>query len=376
MLALLVLGLFVLVIIAGALPRLRNRERVRRETRDLAIPFVTIVRPDRSAPAQDIVLPGNVEAFANAPIFARANGYLRKWHVDIGAHVSKDQLLAEIDVPELTQQLQQARSTLAASEAQLRVAEATAKRYTELRQTHAVSQQEVDTAVGALQTNQGTVAANQASVRQLEQQVAFAQVRAPFAGIITARNVDVGDLINAGSSTAAGTALFQIAQPNKLRVYTSVPERSATAVTPGMAATLSLAAFPDRRVAGTVVRSANAIDPTTRTLLVEIEVPNPTKTLFSGTFAEVRLAIPTTQGVFTVPVEALLFRNEGLQVATVVGDRAVMKSIVPLRDFGDRIEVGSGLTGDELVILNPPDSIANGSPVRVAPPSMPILSKR
>jgi RND family efflux transporter MFP subunit len=373
----LAIGVVVLVVAIafGALPRLRNRDRVRTETNRQAIPSVLVVRPEREATAQGLVLPGNVQAYATAPIFARANGYVRSWRADIGARVTKGEVLAEIEIPEVKQQLQQARGTLAAAEANQQLADATAKRFTELRDTRAVSQQEVDTAVGSQAANRATVAANKANVRQLEQLLSYSRVVAPFDGIITARNVDVGDLINAG---AGSTALFQIAKADVLRVYVSIPEADAPFVTKGMEAELKLQAHPGGVIKGTLVRTANAIDPQTRTLLAEIQVPNPTLELFSGAFAEVHLAIPAPRTVFTIPVDTLLFRKEGLHVATVVDGKVVIKQITPGRDFGEKIEVTSGLTGGELVIQSPADSIATGDQVRVeqARPPHPTVSER
>jgi RND family efflux transporter MFP subunit len=373
-----VIGVAVLAvaIIAGAVPRLRRSKRVRVATAENAIPYVAVTHPTHVAAAQEIVLPGNVQPFTSAPIFARVNGYVRSWHFDIGAHVKRGQLLAELDVPELVQQLQQARGTLAASQASLRLAEVTAKRYTDLRETRAVSQQDVDTAVNTYSSNQATVAANTANVGQLAAQLAYARVVAPFDGIISVRNVDIGDLVNAGSTATAGTALFQMVKSDTLRVYISVPEPYAAAVTPKLPAELVLMAHPGARVNGTVVRTASAIDPTTRTLLVEIHVPNPTLELFSGAFAEVHLRIPSRSTSFTIPVESLVFRKEGLQVATVVDGHAVIKPITPGRDFGDRIEVNQGLTADDALIVSPPDSIATGQQVRISqPPSRSAVSQ-
>jgi RND family efflux transporter MFP subunit len=324
------------------------------------------VYPERSAPAQKILLPGSVQAYASAPIFARASGYVKAWHADIGTHVKAGQLLAEIEVPEVDQQLQQARGALDAAKANLRTSEATAKRFEGLAQTRAVSKLEVDNAVGAFQANQANVQAAEANVRQLEKVLSYAHVRAPFDGVITMRNVDVGDLINAGSSSAPNTALFQISQSDKLRVYVSVPEAYAQSVKPGLVAALTLAALPGRQFPGTLVRTANAIDPATRTLLVEIRVDNPSGELFAGAFSEVHLDIPRTDPVFTVPVETLLFRHEGLQLATVANGRVILKTVTPGRDFGTTIEIVHGLTGGEAVVVSPPDSIETGDLVRTS----------
>jgi RND family efflux transporter MFP subunit len=293
----------------GALTRLRERSTVRKETDELAIPTVSVIHPERAAPEQEIMLPGNVVAYGDTPIFARSNGYVQQWYVDIGARVKQGKLLAMIATPEVDQQVQQARGTLAAGQANLRLAEETAQRFTELRATRAVSQQDVDNAVGALKANQATVRAEEATLRQLEQQQAFQQVRAPFDGIITVRNIDVGDLINAGASATPGTELFHIVQSDKLRVYVNVPEPSAQATRPGLVADLRFAILPTSRFTGTLVRTASAIEPSTRTLRIEILVDNPTGILFAGAYAQVRLKVPIGRDIFLIPVAALLFRR-------------------------------------------------------------------
>ena len=272
---------------------------------------------------------------------------------------------------EIDQQVQQARSTLAVGQANLRLAQETAQRFTELRATRAVSQQDVDNAVGALRANQATVRAEQATLRQLEQLQAFEQVRAPFDGIITVRNIDVGDLINAGASATPGTELFHIVQSDKLRVYVNVPEPSAQATRPGLVADLSFAILPTSRFTGTLVRTANAIEPSTRTLRIEILVDNPAGILFAGAYAQVHLKVPIGRDVFLIPVAALLFRREGLHVATVASGKIVMKAVTPGHDLGDRIEIVQGLTADDAVVMNPPDSITAGEPVQIAPPVRP-----
>ncbi len=355
----------------GALPRIRARHTARDETAELAVPTVAVIHPEREAPEQEIVLPGNVVAYGDTPIFARSNGYVRQWFVDIGGRVKQGQLLAVIQTPEIDQQLQQARGTLATDQANLRLAEATARRYTELRTTRAVSQQDVDNAVSAVKANQATVRAQEAAVRQFEQLQAFEQVRAPFDGIITVRNIDVGDLINAGASPTPGTELFHIVQPGKLRVYVNVPEPSSQATRPGLVAELTFAILPASRFTGTLVRTANAIEPSTRTLRIEILVDNPTGILFAGAYAQVHLKVPIGRDIFIIPVATLLFRREGLHVATVSNGRIVMKAVTPGHDFGDRIEIVHGLTAEDAVVMNPPDSIANGEQVRVAPPVHP-----
>jgi RND family efflux transporter MFP subunit len=355
----------------GALPRLRERSTVRKETDELAIPTVSVIHPERAAPEQEIVLPGSVVAYGDTPIFARTNGYVKQWYVDIGARVKQGQLLALIATPEVDQQVQQARGTLAAGQANLRLAGETAQRFTELRATRAVSQQDVDTAMGGLRANQATVRAEEATLRQLEQLQAFQQVRAPFDGIITVRNIDVGDLINAGASATPGTELFHIVQSDKLRVYVNVPEPSSQNTRPGLVAELTFAILPTSRFTGKLVRTANAIEPSTRTLRIEIMVDNPTGILFAGAYAQVRFKVPIGRDIFLIPVAALMFRREGLHAATVSHGQIVMKPVTAGHDFGDRIEIVHGLAADDAVVMNPPDSIANGEKVQIAPPVRP-----
>jgi RND family efflux transporter MFP subunit len=355
----------------GALPRINARKVVDAETAQLAVMYVSVIHPERAPMTRQIVVPGDVQAYASAPIFARTNGYLKRWYVDIGARVKKGQILALISAPEVDQQLQQARGSQAAAEANLRLSEATARRFTELRSTNAVSQQEVDNAVGAFQANQATLQAVHANVRQLEQLQSYEQVRAPFDGVISVRNTDVGDLINAGNSSTPNTELFHVVQADKLRVYVNLPETFSQTAKPGLTAQLTLGSFPGHTVTGKLVRTANAIEPSTRTLRAEIEVDNPTGALFAGAYAEVRLELPAARQVFSLPVEALLFRKDGLHVATVSNGQVVMRRITAGHDFGDHIEVVQGLVGDESVVMNPPDSITTGDHVKIAAPSAP-----
>ncbi len=359
----------VIAYVAGVIPRLRTRQRVRDETHVMATRYVAVVKPQRSAPVQSIVLPGDVQAFTSTPIFARTSGYLKKWYVDIGAPVKRGQILAVIETPEVDQELQQARDVLASAEANLALAEVTAKRYTASWQARSVSQQELDTALSSLQANRAAVAADRADVRRLEALTSFQIVRAPFDGVISARNTDVGDLINAGSTSTPQTELFHIVQPSKLRVYVSVPEAYASSAKPGLHADLVLAATPGKTLSGTIARTASAIDPTTRTLQIEIRLDNADGQLFAGTYAQVTLELPTPGDVFTLPVETLIFRSEGLTVSKVVDGRAVMVKVDPGRDFGDRIEIVRGLSGDEQVIVSPPDSLTAGEAIQIAKPA-------
>jgi RND family efflux transporter MFP subunit len=311
-----------------------------------------------------------VQAYIDSPIYARTNGYLKHWYADIGAHVKEGQLLADIETPEVDQQLRQARADLATSEANLHLSQITAERYAGLLKTDSVSKQDADNAEGDFAAKQATVQSAQANVKRLEELQSFEKVYAPFAGVITARNTDIGALIDSGSSGGSRTELFHIAQPDKLRVYVNVPEAYSQAAKPGLTATLTLAEFPGRTFPGTLVRTANAIDQSTRTLLVEIRVDNPTGTLFTGAYAEVHLKLPTAASSLILPVNALLFRSEGLMVVAVTDDKhAELKPITLGHDFGSEVEVIAGLTGDESIIVNPPDSIVSGQTVRIAQPA-------
>jgi RND family efflux transporter MFP subunit len=354
------------IVVSGIVRRVRARATVSAETAAMAVPLVNVVSPQRTAPSHELVLPGNVEPFMTAPIYSRSSGYVKKWYVDIGARVKKGQLLAEIDTPEVDQQLQQSRSNLATAEANLRLAEITKNRYQDLLKTNAVSQQDVDNAAGTYNANNSIVQANQANVKQLETLQSFEKIYAPFDGIVTVRNVDVGDLINSGSAPGTRTDLFHIAQPGKLRVYVYVPQEYSQAATPGLTAELTLAEFPGRRFPGKLVRTANAINFATRTLQAEIDVDNPTGKLLSGSYAEVHLKLPGLASTRLLPVDTLLFRSEGLQVAVVKDSKVVLTRVTPGHDFGDQIEILSGLNGDESVIQNPPDSVLAGQQVQIA----------
>jgi RND family efflux transporter MFP subunit len=359
---------------SGVLPRVRARNTVRKETEQLAIPTVTVVQPKRTAPSQEIVLPANVQPYISSPIFARTNGYLKRWYADIGVHVKKGQLLAEIETPEVDQQLQQARANLNTAEANLHLAEITSNRFQGLLKSDSVAQQDTDNAVGAFNADKAVVAADQANVRQLEQLQSYEKVYAPFDGVITVRNTDIGALINAGSG-GTQTALFQIAQPGTLRVYVNVPEIYSQAAKPGLTADLELSEFPGKRFQGKLVRTADAIDQATRTLLIEVDVPNPTGTLLSGAYAELHMKLPTATSAFILPVNTLLFRQEGLRVAAVTdGKHAQLKSITLGHDFGNEVEVLAGLDGNESVIVNPPDSIEPGQEVTIVTPQAPKSS--
>jgi RND family efflux transporter MFP subunit len=359
------------LLVSGIWSRVKAGLTLRAETAQSALPAVSVVSPKHTAPADEIILPGNVEPFINSPIYARTNGYLKKWYFDIGAHVKQGQLLAVIETPEVDQQLQQARSNLLTAQANLELASITKTRYQGLLKSNAVSQQDVDNAVGTYNANKAIVEADKAAVEQYSALVSFEKIYAPFDGVITARNTDIGDLINSGSNSNAKTDLFHIAQPGRLRVYVNVPEEYSQGIKSGMTADLSLAEFPGRKFQGKMVRTAEAINMTTRTLLIEIDVDNPTGTLLSGSYAEVHLAVPTQASTFLLPVNALIFRSEGLRVATVKNGKVVLSAVTPGHDFGAQIEIVAGLKPDDQVIVNPPDSIVSGQEVQIVQATLP-----
>lgn len=353
------------LILGAVLPRIQARANLRKETDEMAVPTVAVVKPKQSAPAAELVLPANVQAFVDSPIYARTNGYLKRWYADIGTRVKSGRLLAEIETPEVDQQLRQARADVGTAEANLRLAQITAERYAGLLKTDSVSKQDADNAEGDYAAKKAALEASQANVKRLEELQSFEKIYAPFDGIITARNTDIGALIDSGSSGGTRTELFHIAQPNKLRVYVNVPEAYSQSARPGLKAALTVPEYPGRRFEGTLVRSAEAIDQATRTLLVEIDVNNPTGTLLSGAYAQVHFNLPTVSSSYILPVNSLLFRSEGLRVAAVNNGRAELKAITIGHDFGSEVEVVAGLKGDESIIVNPPDSLVSGEAVRV-----------
>jgi len=359
------------LLVSGIWSRVRARTTLTAETDQAALTAVSVVSPKRTAPAQEITLPGNVQPFITSPVYARTNGYLRKWYFDIGAHVKQGQLLAVIETPEVDQQLEQSISNLDTAKANLALAEITKNRYQGLLKSNAVAQQDVDNAVGTYNANKAIVEASQANVKQLQALQSFEKIYAPFDGVITARNTDIGDLINSGSTSNVKTDLFHIAQPGVLRVYVNVPEEYSRGIKVGMTADLSLAEFPGRTFQGKLVRTADAINVTTRTLLIEIDVENPTGTLLTGSYAEVHLAIPAEASTFLLPVNTLLFRSEGLRVGIVKNGKVVLAAVTPGHDFGNEIEIVSGLQSDDQVILNPPDSIVSGQEVQIVQATLP-----
>lgn len=360
------------VLVFGIQSRLRAEATLRTLTAQMAVPSVSVVQPKAGIPVQEIILPGNMQPFISSPVYARTDGYLKKWYFDIGAHVKAGQLLATIQSPEIDEQLSQAKSTLATAEANLNLAEITKTRYEAMFQKHAVAQQDRDNAEGAYSANKAMVDADMANVRHYEALVSFEKVFAPFDGVITARNTDIGDLINSGSSSVAKTALFQIAQTGTVRVYVNVPEEYSRGIQPGQTqADIVLAEFPGQKLPGKVVRTADAINGTTRTLLTEIDLPNPGNTLLTGSYVEVHLRVPSQSSTFLIPVSTLIFRSEHLQVGIVRNGKVELADVTPGHDFGSEIEVVAGLKADDKVVMNPPDSLVAGQQVNIVQASLP-----
>jgi RND family efflux transporter MFP subunit len=345
----------------------RSEHRVLAEqTEKMAVPFVSVIHAKPLVDKSEMVLPGTLTAYVESPIYARTNGYLKKWYKDIGSHVNKSDLLAEIDTPEVDQQLRQARADLTAAQANLRLSSITMARYQDLLKTDSVSKQDVDNASGDYAAKQAMVQSAEANVSRLEELEAFKRVYAPFSGVITKRNVDPGTLINAGSGGTASKEMFDLAQIDPLRVFVSVPQSYAPSIRTGQKACLELLEFPGRRFCGQVARTANSIDPETRTLLTEVDVPNPSGTLLPGAYAQVHFDAKLTNQRLSLPINALLFRPEGTMAAVVDSDsRLNLKKIVIGRDLGTAVEILQGITPEDNVVVNPPDALEQGQQVNV-----------
>jgi RND family efflux transporter MFP subunit len=354
----------------GEAHRVIARSTLRQKTADEAAPIVATVAPSRSALGEELVLPGTVQAYSEARIYARTNGYLKSWLVDIGSAVRKGQLLAEIDTPEVDQQLAQAIADLATARANEALSNTTNRRWNDLLLTESVSKQDADEKAGDAAAKKAIAESAAANVSRLRQLESFKRVVAPFDGIITARNTDIGALINAGES--AGSELFRVADTHKLRIYVQVPEPYAAAAKPGLEADLRFSEQAGKGYAATTVRTANALDPILRTLQVELELDNAQNQLFPGAYAEVHFKMVGGASSVRLPANTVLFRAPGPQVAVVDAQHRIqLKSIVQGRDFGGTIEVLSGLGPDDAVVVNPPDSIVDGVTVRVvSPPSV------
>jgi RND family efflux transporter MFP subunit len=359
------------VIYAGIHQRAQAESKLGAATERAAIAAVTVIQPKTGAAAQEVVLPGTTQPFNDTPIYARTNGYLKRWYVDIGAHVQQGQLLAEIDTPEIDQQLDQARADLKTAQANEQLAAITAARWQNLLKTNSVSKQETDQAVSDLSAKQATVDSMTANVHRLEQLQSFEKIYAPFTGVITARHTDIGALIDAGASTTP-RELFHMAAVNKLRVYVEVPEVDSRAAQNGAKATLALDEFPGQTFTGTIVRNSDSIDLASRTLNVEVDVDNPGDRIKTGAYAFVHLRLPdgastsTSAQSVVIPANTLLFRSEGLRVGVVRNERAELVPITIGRDYGSTVEVIAGLRPSDMVIVNPSDSLTTGTPVHVS----------
>jgi RND family efflux transporter MFP subunit len=358
------LAAIALLLYSGIHSRAAAESRLKQRTEEAAVPTVDVVYPQEGASTQEIILPGNTQAFSDAPIYARTSGYLKRWYFDIGAHVQKGQLLAEIETPEVDQQLQQARADLDTAQANLDIAKITAARWQDLVSDGSVSQQETDQFVINRSAVKATAESSAANVRRLEQLQSFEKVYAPFDGIITARNTDIGALIDAGANTQP-KELFHMAAIRTLRLYVAVPEVYSRAARSSAPATLTLDEFPGQTFYGTLVRNANAIDLASRTLLVEVDVDNPTGQLLPGAYVFVHLKLPDLTRSVTIPSNTLIFRKEGLQVGLVRNGKAELVPVKISHDYGNSVEIVSRLQPTDAVIVDPSDSLVAGMAVRL-----------
>lgn len=362
-----VMVLVLLLLLGGVLSlgrRISERKALAAETEKLALTTVAVVKPSAEPGSDELVLPAQLQAYVESPIYSRTNGYLMHWYKDMGSHVKKGDLLADIDTPEVDQELSQAKAARDQIAAQQELAKTSAERWTNLRKTDSVSQQEADQEINAYKQSQANLAAADANVRRLQQMESFKRIYAPFSGVITQRNTDVGALINAGSSGQKG--LFNLAQVDPLRVYVSVPQTYSPSVRAGMPAYIQLEEYPGQKFSGKVARSADAIDPATRTLLTEVDVDNRDGRLLPGAYAQVHFAVPVQTVRMAIPVNALLFRPEGPRVAVVGSNQKIqLRAVIIGRDFGTRLEILGGLGATDNIVVNPPDSLEEGQQVRI-----------
>jgi RND family efflux transporter MFP subunit len=358
----------ILIAVLGIVPRVRARTELKKSTDGSAPPTVTVAPPQTGKATAELVLPGNIQAYTDSPIYARTDGYLKTWYFDIGAHVRKGQLLAVISSPEVDQQLLQARADLTTAEANAGLAKTNAARYQRLLTQNAVSQQDTDTFVSQQASTSSAVRAAQANMQRLQELQSFENIYAPFDGVVTARNVDIGQLINSG----AGQQMFRLSDIHLLRVYVNLPQPYAQDAVPGTKADVILSQYPGQKFTGKLVRTADAIDPTSRTLLVEFDVDNRAGKLFPGSYGEVHVNVNRGAPTLVVPVSTLIFRTQGLQIATVVqgphGDIAKIANITLGEDDGRTAQVVAGLEAGAQVIQNPPDSLVDDEAVRVVKP--------
>ncbi len=353
------------VIVAGILSRSASERSLQHQTTEAAIPTVQVVYPSGSILSSEISLPGNTQAFTETPIYSRTNGYLKSWYFDIGAHVRKGQLMAEIETPELDQQLQVAEADLKSVQANLDLANTTSTRYQNLLKTNSVSKQETDVAMSDASAKKAAVDASMANVRRLQQLQSFEKVYAPFDGIVTARNTDIGSLISGGSNSTP-KELFHLAAIGKIRVYVAVPEVYSPIIRTGDKAALTLDEYPGRPFTGTIVRNSSAIDQASRTLNVEVDIDNPNGDLLPGAYVFVHFKVPEHAQSLSLPSNTLLFRAEGLRVGVVRDGHARLVPVTIGKDAGSTVEITSGLQATDPVILDPSDSLADGQEVHIA----------
>ena len=349
----------------GMKTRQEENQQLANTTKELDVQPVHVIHAERGKSSSDLTLPGMIQAFSQSPVYARVDGYVRTWYVDIGAHVTKGQLLAEIDAPEVDQQLNQARAMLNQAQTSLALAKVTAPRYQELIKTNSVSQQEVDQNNQNLAAQEANVQAATAAVGRLEQMQSYEKIVAPFDGVITERKTDFGDLVNAGNA-GVGRELFRISQNNVVRVFVTVPEEFSTQVKPGTRASMDVISLPNRHFAASVTRTADSIDITSRTLTVELDVPNPSGELLSGAYANVHFQLPLNVVPLVLPSSTILFQADGPQVGIVNSQSQVeLRKVTLGHDFGDTIEIMAGVRSADAVVANPPDSLTNGMRVAV-----------
>ncbi len=361
----------VAVVVFGLMSRAASERALENQTTVAAIPTVKIVHPVPSTLSSELALPGNTQAFTDTPIYSRTSGYLKKWYFDIGAHVGKGQLMADIETPELDQQLQVAEADLKSAQANLDLANTTSARYQNLLRTNSVSRQETDVAMSDASAKKAAVDASMAAVRRLQQLQSFEKIYAPFDGIVTARNTDIGALIQAGENNTTRAELFHLAAIGKIRVFVAVPEAYSTAIHTGDKATLTLDEYPGRVFEGTVARNSNAIDQASHTLNVEVDVENPRGELLPGAYVFVHFKVPVHATTLMLPSNTLLFRAQGLQVGVVRANHVELVHVTIGKDAGATVEISSGLTTADAVIVDPSDSLATGQEVRVAEASGP-----
>ena len=344
--------------------------KLKEVTEQQAVVTVATTKPSAQSGLSELILPGNIQANYEAPIYARTSGYLKRWLVDIGTPVKAGQLLAEIESPEVDQQLRQAEADLSTAEANQKIADLTAQRWRDLRSTDSVSKQEADEKIASAASGDAQMQAAHANVQRLKELSGFEKIVAPFDGVVTARNTDIGQLIAAGENT--GPALFRVADMHRLRTYVTVPQTYAASMTPGLKADLLFPDRPGKVYTATLDSTSSAIDQTTRTLLAQLVIDNKNGELLPGAYAEVHFHLPPGAAgpIFKLPANVLLFRSDGLHVGTVdANNHVVLKTVEVGRDFGSDVEIIHGLNADDNVILSPPDSLTEGMAVRLATPA-------